>query len=244
MDATPHISLVIPAFNEAAYLPRLLDSIDVARQRYAGRGGTDVEVVVADNLSTDGTADLAAARGCRVVEVATRNIGAVRNGGVRGSSGAIVATVDADHRVHPNTFLAIDEMMRNPRIIAGSSGAWPERWSLGIAATFAMLVPVVWLMKIDTGVVFCRREDFEAVGGYDEARPVAEDVAFLLALRRLGKGRGQRLARARGIKVIGSMRKFDQHGDWHYFRWLPKTPRMMRNRMSDRFLSYWYKPDR
>ena len=240
MTDSPRIALVIPAYNEERLLPRLLDTVDAARRRFAGA----VEVIVADNMSTDGTAHIARERGCTVVTATIRNIGAVRNAGIRASTGAIVATVDADHRVHPDTFSEIDRLMHDPRVIAGSSGARPERWSLGIAATFALLLPVVWLLKIDTGVVFCRREDFAAVGGYDENRPVAEDVMFLLALRRLGRSRGQRLVRARRAKVIGSMRKFDEHGDWHYFRWLPKTPRMMKNRVSDRFLAYWYRPDR
>ena len=49
--------------------------------------------------------------------------------------------------------------------------------------------------SFDTGVVFCRREDFAAIGGYDESRLFAEDVAFLLALRRHGKSTGRGLAR-------------------------------------------------
>ncbi|MBK6534572.1 MAG: glycosyltransferase [Deltaproteobacteria bacterium] len=58
MDAAPRISIIIPAYNEEAYLPRLLESIEVARERYgAGRGA--VEVIVADNGSTDGTAAVA-----------------------------------------------------------------------------------------------------------------------------------------------------------------------------------------
>ena len=45
------ISLVIPAWNEAACLPRLLDTVDLARASY--RGGTAaVEVIVADDGST------------------------------------------------------------------------------------------------------------------------------------------------------------------------------------------------
>ena len=70
---------------------------------------------------------------------------------------------------------------------------------------------------MSTGVVFCRRADFDAVGGYDQRRDFAEDVAFLWALRRLGKSRGQRLIRLTAVKAIVSMRKFDQHGDWHCF---------------------------
>ena len=71
---TPRISLIIPAYNEEELLPRLLDSIDAARATY---GGT-VEVIVADNASTDGTAELARRRGCRVVAVEKRAIAAAR----------------------------------------------------------------------------------------------------------------------------------------------------------------------
>lgn len=76
----PKISLVIPAFNEEEHLPRLLDSVDRARQVYH-RGADEVEVVVADNASTDRTAKIARARGCRVVHLEKRVIAAARNGG-------------------------------------------------------------------------------------------------------------------------------------------------------------------
>lgn len=59
MEDNPKISLVIPAFNEAAYLPRLLDTVDVARNRYRC-GASLIEVVVADNASTDETPQIAA----------------------------------------------------------------------------------------------------------------------------------------------------------------------------------------
>ena len=51
---TIRISLVIPAYNEAELLPRLLDTVDTARQCYR-HGATAVEVIVADNGSTDRT---------------------------------------------------------------------------------------------------------------------------------------------------------------------------------------------
>jgi len=55
------ISMVIPAFTEEQYLPRLLDSIELARRRYTGKND-GIEVVVADNASTDGTAPRVDAR--------------------------------------------------------------------------------------------------------------------------------------------------------------------------------------
>ncbi len=90
-----------------------------------------------------------------------------------------------------------------------------SKLSVGIAFTYAAIVPLCILFGVDTGVVFCRRADFTTVGGYDEGRPIGEDVAFLMALRQLGKERGQRLIRLTDVKALVSMRKFDPHGDWH-----------------------------
>jgi hypothetical protein len=109
------------------------------------------------------------------------------------------------------------------------------------------MLPVVWLTGMDTGVVFCRREDFETVGGYDESRRIAEDVAFLLALRRLGRRRGQRLRRARGAKAVASTRKFDEHGDWHWLWLMPRVPLalLVHRRTAEEWIDrYWYRPSR
>ncbi len=67
------ISLIIPAHNESKLLPRLLDTVDEARARFSG-GRDAIEVIVADNASTDDTAEIAAARRFRVVSVAQRLI--------------------------------------------------------------------------------------------------------------------------------------------------------------------------
>jgi glycosyltransferase involved in cell wall biosynthesis len=217
----PRLSIVVPAYNEATLLPRLLDTIDVARGRFAA-GADAIEVIVADNSSTDDTAGIAEARGCRIASVARRMIGAARNGGAALASAPIVCFVDADMQIHPDTFNAIETALADPRIVGGASRVTMERWSLGIAYAYASLVPLAWATGFDTGVVFCRRADFESIGGYDENRHFAEDVDFLVKLRRLGRTRAARLTRLRGVKAIASARKFDRYGDWHYFWMMPR----------------------
>ena len=107
------------------------------------------------------------------------------------------------------------------------------------------MLPTIWLTGMDTGVVFCRRADFEAIGGYDESRLLAEDVMFLLALRRLGRARGHKLMRARGAKAITSTRKFDEFGDWHYFGLLWQGLRHhLKGDLGSFADRYWYKPRR
>jgi glycosyltransferase involved in cell wall biosynthesis len=246
LPSTPRISLVIPAYNEERYLPRLLDSIDVAKRAYS-RGEGAIETVVADNASTDRTAAISVEHGARVAPVAKRAIAAARNAGAAAARGEILGFVDADMRIHPASFDAIDAALASDRIVGGATGVTMERWSAGLALTFAVALPFLWVTHFDTGIVFCRRSDFEAIGGYDERLKYAEDVAFLLALRRLGRTRRQRLTRLTRVKCVASARKFDEHGDWHYFTMIPAAAvgwALNRRLKLSELEKYWYEPKR
>ncbi len=238
----PRFSLIIPAYNEERYLPRLLDTVDAARAAY--RAGTgSIEVIVADNASTDGTADIAQSRGCVVSQVSVRRIASVRNCGAAAARGDLLAFVDADMRIHPNTFNAIEASLATGKVVAGATGVRLERWSLGIAATYAIMVPWVWVLRMDTGVVFCSADDFRSIGGYDERRFFGEDVKLLVDLRNIGRKRGQRLARVRSAKALSSTRKFDRYGDWHYFTMIFRLiPALFRppDTIDDGVREYWY----
>ena len=244
-DTAPRFTLIIPAYNEEAYLPALLNSVETARACYAG-GPDAIEVVVADNASTDATADLARSSGCRVVREEKRVIAAVRNAGARIAKGEVLVFVDADNMMHPDTFNAINKSMSTGKVVAGATGVKMQRMSPGIAVTYALMVPLVWLTRMDTGVVFCRRKDFVTIGGYNEDLLFAEDVQFLWDLMRLGRKRGQRLARITSAKAIFSTRKFDKFGDWHYM-WMPLRLLygilLSKTSMEKLARSYWY-PDR
>jgi len=83
------ISVLVPAYNEASTILETLDSLSQALP--------GVELVVIDDCSSDGTADLAGARGIRVLRH-DRNkgkAGALATG-LMDCTGQIVAMVDAD----------------------------------------------------------------------------------------------------------------------------------------------------
>ena len=243
-------SVIIPAYNEEKFLPRLLKSIETARANYAENA---VEVIVADNASTDNTAEIARAHGCRVAAIEKRCIAAARNGGAAAARGEIFCFIDADSALHPDTFREIDAAMKNEKFVAGATGVELERKSPGILMVYYMILPFLWLTGMDTGVVFCRREDFAAVGGYNENLLLTEDVDFLRNLIRHGKRKKQKLTRIGAVKALGSTRKFDDYGDWHYFLMLPQIFKNM-FRVGFRLFShqdkmpeitkYWYKPQR
>ena len=72
-------------------------------------------------------------------------------------------------------------------------------------------------------------------------------MAFPLALPRLGRKRGQKLVRLRPVKAIASLRKFDEHGDWHYVTMPFKIVFQLltrRKRFHDFIDAYWYHPNR
>ena len=238
MDA-PDLSLIIPAFEEARLLPRLLASVERARAHYAGA----LEVIVADNGSTDATVAIAGAAGCRVARVAKRRIGAVRNGGAAVARGALLAFADADLVLHPGTFAAIDACMKSGAYVGGATGWRFERSSFGLAATRLLVKCLVTVpFRVEGGVVFCAREAFEAIGGYNEDRDIAEDVEFFRAMRAWGRKRGLRTRLGTPAPATISTRKFDQHGDWHMFR-MPLWPVLQRRSTRQIVDAYWY-PER
>lgn len=208
------LSLVIPAYNEETYLPHLLPTVQAARQRYV-HGVESIEVIVADNASTDRTASIAKEFGCRVIPVEKRCIAAARNGGAAAAQGEILCFIDADSRIAPETFNAIDEAIGTGQVAIGATGVIPDRTSFGIWFSVFLLEGIGKLAGADTGVIFCRREDFQAVGGYDETRLAAEDVDLLLRMKAYGRKHGRRFVRVKAVKAITSTRKFDKHGEWH-----------------------------
>jgi glycosyltransferase involved in cell wall biosynthesis len=243
-------SVIIPAYNEEKLLPRLLDSIEIARQNCAS---ADLEVIVADNSSTDTTAEVAEKYGCRVVKVERRCIAAVRNGGTQIARGEIFCFIDADSAVHPETFRQIDAAMSNKRYIVGATGVFLERFSPGLFCFYYLIKPLTWLLEMDTGVVFCRREDFAAVGGYDENLLLSEDVSFLAALKKRGRKNARKFIRLTGVEALGSTRKFDDYGGWHYFSLMTTSFKYLMRYGFRIFRSqeempeitkYWYQPKR
>jgi glycosyltransferase involved in cell wall biosynthesis len=93
---TPLISCVVPVFNGERYIREALDSI-------LGQTYRHLEVIVADDGSTDGTAAAVAEYGDRVSYVRQPNAGpaAARNLGLGAAQGEYVAFLDADDLWHP-----------------------------------------------------------------------------------------------------------------------------------------------
>ena len=206
----PHFSIVIPARNEERFIGHCLESI-----RKASRGmEQDVETIVVLNRCTDRTAEIAAGFGARLVREDAKNLSRIRNAGAGQARGKILITIDADSAMTPNTLRAVERALASRKTVGGGTWIRPERFSIGIVASILVMAPFIVIPWISGGMFWCLREDFEALGGFNENLITAEDLDFARRLRLYGKRVGRPFSTLRGGYIVTSCRKFDRYGDW------------------------------
>ena len=209
----PAISVIVPAHNEAAFLPACLEAIAIA----AGRVDARVETVVVLNRCTDDTGEIAHRAGCRVVSEDAKNLSRIRNAGAAAASGEIIVTCDADSRMHESSLAEIGRRLKSPKIVGGGALVLPERWSLGIVASVLSIAPYLTLAGVSFGQFWCRKEDFDAIGGFDEGFVSVEDLDFARRLKAYGRVSGRVWDTLVTTPLTTSCRKFDKFGDWYLF---------------------------
>jgi glycosyltransferase involved in cell wall biosynthesis len=180
----PALSIIVPAYNEAALLGATLAAIRGA----ADALGEPYELIVVDDASTDRTAAIAIEHGARVVEVRVRHIAAARNAGARVAGGDLLVFVDADTIVPPRVLARAVAAVRAGAVGGGAiarmtSGhpRWAERM---MAAASWFMQTVRWAAGC---FLFVRREAFERAGGFDERYFASEEIHLSRALKRQGR---------------------------------------------------------
>ena len=88
----PRISVILPCLNEAGSIIACVEEAQLG----LSRAGLPGEVLVVDNGSVDGSADLARQAGARVVDEAVPGYGSALRAGVRAAEGDILVMADAD----------------------------------------------------------------------------------------------------------------------------------------------------
>ncbi len=166
--AVPVVSIVIPCYEQAAYLPDAVDS--VIAQTF-----TDWELVIVDDGSLDDTGAVAAAliadnpdRRIRLVRQANGGVSSARNAGISVSKGRYVLPLDADDVVEPNMLAATVRLLESRREIGI---AYTDLRTFGAADTvFRTPEFNAFTLPAANEFAYCslyRREIWEAVGGYN-----------------------------------------------------------------------------
>lgn len=182
------LSIIIPAHDEERLIGGTLRALQEACAAVQAQYQEEFEFIVVDDASSDGTAAAAAALGARVERVALRRISSVRNAGARVAQGENLVFVDADTLVPPATLLAAVAALRGGAVGGGAA----IRFDRPIPLYARMLTPLAALTYRLAGIAsgcftFCRREAFQAVGGYNERLVAGEEAALSKALKREGR---------------------------------------------------------
>lgn len=236
----PKFSVIVPAFNEEAYLPRSLGAIRKAEAVL----GEDVEIIVGDNLSTDRTADVAREFGARVIRVEKKCISAVRNQAAAEATGTYLVFTDSDNEVTENIFVEITRVLESGTYIGGGVLHAPyERRSLGLNLTQFFITTNLRICRVSMFLFYMPAEVFREVGGFNEKLLANEDMEFALRLKRFGKAQGRKFSNLKTAGVVLSARKFDEYGDWAVLRHPILFVRAFMNHPETAY-ELWYRPRR
>jgi glycosyltransferase involved in cell wall biosynthesis len=178
------ISFVVPAYNEERLLGATLEAIHRAARELA----IDYEIVVANDGSTDATAQVAAAHGAIVVEVHHRKISASRNSGAAAARGDRLVFVDADTQIDARVLAAALAALDAGAVGGGAQVTFPADAPPWVHTGARAVIGFMRLWNWAAGCfIFCHRADFEAVGGFDERHYAAEEIMLSRELKRRGR---------------------------------------------------------
>jgi membrane protein DedA with SNARE-associated domain len=198
------VSVVIPAYNEQAFLEAAIRSV---RQQ-----PVKAEVIVVENGSTDGTAEIARRLADGVAQTeAPLGYSRARNLGAAIAHGEILVFLDADSRMGPDALRWI--LAKVAPETFGTVLGRPDPPHLRYRLFF--LAKNLWhrlglYHGVLGGLLFCDAQLFRQLGGFDEKLVFDELHEFSARARR--SGATYRLASR--VWSATSMRRFEREGLW------------------------------
>lgn len=187
-NETSLVSVVIPCYKQARFLPQAIESVLAQTAR-------DVEAVVVDDGSPDNTSDIAKRYSTvRCLRQGNKGVAEARNAGFGASRGKFLIFLDADDRLmpkaveahllcfaaHPEAGFVVGDI---DQISSDGSYIYSPRWPLLKLNHYEELLRVNHVAN--TIAVMFRRSTLENAGGFDRRCEPAEDYEILLRAARL-----------------------------------------------------------
>jgi glycosyltransferase involved in cell wall biosynthesis len=177
MAHSPDASVVVPARNEADYLPATLSSLR------AMRTDREWELVVVDGDSDDATPTVAREFGATVIEGPGESIGHGRHLGAEAAAGEWLAFVDADTTVRADYLGRMLTFVEREGLAAASSRCRMDGWrSVPMRATVNRLFPRLGRPILPGFNVVIERSAYFEADGFPSVPN--EDTAFSRRLAR------------------------------------------------------------
>ena len=195
------LSIIVPTFQEAG---RIAVTVDSARAL-----GGEVEIIVVDGGSSDGTAEIARAHGARVIVTADRGRARQMNQGAAAASGDVLLFLHADTTLPPDAPSAIAAILSDPAIAGGCFRLRFDDDHPVLRVSSALTQFRFKLFHYGDCAYFVRRGTFREMGGFN-AMPLLEDLDFWLRLNRAHRvvvARASVLTSARRFRQVGVVRQ-------------------------------------
>ncbi len=213
------ISVVTPAYNEEKYIGKTLEHLYESVHKLQVESSS-VEIIVVDNASSDETGDAARKSGAIVINEPIQCVARARNTGARAARGEILIFLDADTIVQEGFLKSIAQVMSDPGCAGGAVDVRYRSKSFLVSIYLRLWRVVGQVLRMAQGAAqFCRRDVFNALGGYDQSLYMGEDVDFYWRLGKIARSQGLKLCYLRETSVITSSRRFDQWPFWRTLVW-------------------------
>lgn len=197
------VSIVIPTLNEAGCLERTLRQLSLlappAWEVLVVDGGSDDETVTLANRICQ---TIACSGGACVLTCDRRGRSVQMNQGATAATGDILCFLHADTFVPDDLISVIEQTLADRTVACGGfislmTGSVTTRWELSLLNYLkTYCAPLVFRPRLffkgfrlllGDQVMFCRRDDFWSVGGFDSTIPIMEEADLCLKLVRLGR---------------------------------------------------------
>jgi rSAM/selenodomain-associated transferase 2 len=189
------VSIIIPVLNEEHYLPQVLSHLKKLDP-------PPFEIIAVDGGSKDRTIPLLMEHKIFTCQTARPSRSIQMNMGAKKASGDILVFLHADTWVSENLISKVSNYMKNEKIaLGGFVSIMKGKKNRPFVSGLNFIKTWLWTfvlnpkrllfngLKIIFGdqVMFCRRYDFEKIGGFNENYPILEDAELCLRMNRLGR---------------------------------------------------------
>jgi len=175
-------SVIIPAYNEEKYIEKTL--ISVKNQSYK-----DVEIIVVCNGCTDNTRKISLNYADKILQINERNVSKARNIGADRANGEILIFLDADTLLGRDILKSISESIET-RNVFGTCKLKPEDNEVNHVLYVYVKNIFNDYLRWSSGLIFCRRDGFYSVGGFDENKKTKGEIRdFLKKLSKVSRYR-------------------------------------------------------